>query len=365
MLSALQAVMQMTPSLKLGSPRCGWIGIDLGGQVIKLAQIRRGRGSWQWVGRWSIGDESSEPLTSELLNAGALAEKVSALCETRRLFRGRLAAATLPSEMVELRPLELPTGPWHEMCAMVEQELAADAPAAQGRYEFDAWEAIRSENLTQVIAAVAERDATVRAADGLLAAGFQCAVVDAIPCALARAVELCDPAAQAETVLTLDMGYTSALLSVVHEGRPVLCRRLRGCGQQAIMQLLQEKLGVDPLECRQLLVRYGLPAAESCITSAATSIQRIIGRMLDHLADEVRRTAQFATYQLRLTPKRMWLFGGGATIRNCAHFLGQETGVPTANWNLAGTECPSDAVEPLFGIAAGLSALAWEDRKWE
>jgi Tfp pilus assembly PilM family ATPase len=362
MSTLLDTANRVARSLVLGSPSAGWIGIDVGTRMIKLAQIRRSGDSWRLINRWVHGDEEGVPLTRELLATGALGRQQSALRSIRRLFRGRLAAASLSTSFVELRSFELPTGPWQETRAMIDQELAADASPESSNYEFDAWQAVPGDAMTKVIAVAINGDLSERVADDLLESGFECAVIDAVPCALARAVAMCDRAAATEPVAALDIGDTGALLTIIKEGRPIFYRSFRNCGLQSLIQPLSEKLSITRLECRQLLTRYGIPTGEPSDTGVAKATGQVVNRALENLVDELLRTSQYATHQLRVTPKRLWLFGGGGTIRNFAPYLARQTGLPTANWTLPGAAGAMEGAEPLFGVAAGLSALAWEVR---
>jgi Tfp pilus assembly PilM family ATPase len=338
----------------------GWIGMDIGTRMVKLAQVRRSGDHWRLTSRWVLGDEDGAPLTHDLLANGALGQQTTSLRSVRRMFGGRLAAAALSTSLVELRSFELPTGPWSETRAMIDQEFAADASPNLRDYEFDAWQAVPGETLTKVIAVALNRDLSVRVANDLLEAGFECAAIDALPCALARAVTMCDPDAASEPVAALDIGDLAAQLTILKEGRPIFYRTFRNCGLQALMQPLGEKLSISRVECRQLLTRYGIPTGDASDAGVAKATGQVVGRALENLVDELHRTSQFVSHQLRVSPKRMWLFGGGGTIRNFAAYLTRQTGLPTANWSLSGGTGATEGTDPLFGVAAGLSALAWE-----
>ncbi len=362
-MTTIARVLKTLPTSLLSSRRsAGWIGVDIGTRTVKLAQVERRGGGWRLSGLWTIEHASDLPLVRSALGEGELSKHTQELRKIRRLFRGRSTAATLPTSHVDFRALDIPSGPWQETKAILDQELAADPPGENGDYEFDAWQATSFGSTTKVLAVAAERCNTVRVASDLLSAGFECSVIDAVPCALARAVTLCDPAAQQETVAALDFGHSTALLVVVHQGRPVFCRLLRGCGLQSLMQPLIDKLGITDEECRHLLLRFGIPA-ETAGSPAARSTYQVMSHGLNHLAEELRRTLSYASQQLRLRPNRIWMFGGGATIRNSAEFVSQQTQIASLPWRLSKGDGPGNLTEPLFGAAAGLSLLAWEDSK--
>jgi Tfp pilus assembly PilM family ATPase len=342
------------------SARYGWIGIDVGTRLIKLAQLVCEEERWRLAGRWTIGAEDDAELSPETLRASGLGVRGPQIKEARNMFRGRLAAATLPSACMGLRSLELPTGPRNELLSMVEQELAGDEASGAAEIDFDAWETETTNGISKVVAVSNERALGMTLARELLAAGVQCGVLDSAPCAMARAVRLCDPAVANEPVAALDFGDSSVMLTVAHEDRPVFCRVLRNCGLQTLIQRVQEKLDLRRSECRQLLTRHGLPGNEK--TETAETIYRIVAPPLAQLIEELRRSFQFLSHQSpRWFPKRLWLLGGGATITNLSEYLATRIGIPTAPWNLSPNSLESrDSIEPLYGVAAGLSLLAWE-----
>lgn len=352
----LTAVTRATAALRLAPRRCGWVGVDIGTRAVKLAQVERTGAGWRLAGRWTFSDEEAPPLTRELLLAGGLARQVAPLREVRRMFRGRQAAAALPMSLIALRALDLPTGPLHELRAMAEQELDAEDARPVGACEVDAWPTVSGPEMTKVAAVACERELSLRAAHDLLKSGLHCSVLDVIPCALARAVEMCDPASREEPVVALDLGYAATLLTIVRGGQPIFCRSFRGCGLQAMLTPLHHKMGINPAEARHLLTRYGIPATNESASAIGPAYQ-IVGRVLDHLADELRRTLQFVNQQMRISPARIWLLGGGATICNLPEFVSAQTDLPAATWRLAGS---LDASEAMYAAAAGLSKLAWE-----
>ena len=182
-----------------------------------------------------------------------------------------------------------------------------------------------------------------------------------MPCAIARAVILADPDSANEPVAALDLGDATTLLTIVERGRPVFCRVLRSGSLETVNQRMQEQLQLSRCECRQMLTRVGVPSGQET-GEEGLAIHQVIGRQLEQLVDEVRRTIQFVTQQSpRLLPKRLWLLGGGGTIRNLSSYLANKTGLSTRPWTLLrGGSDGNHTIDPLFAVAAGLSALGWE-----
>lgn len=359
-MSAFSPLLTRFKSSATRSPNRGWIGVDIGTRQIKLAQIQRQAGEYQLTGCWTIGSDDDQPLDRQTLRDSGLAHRRALIHSARAMFHGRDAAATLPMSFVELRSLELPSGPRQELLAMVEQELAGDLEGNEARCDIDAWEAGAVGDTSKVVAVACEHNLGMKVARDLLSAGLQCNVLDAVPCAMARAVQFCDPAVADRAACALDLGEAAAMVTVIHGTLPVFCRMLRGCGLQAIVQRLRDKLHISRPECRQLLTRYGLPDAAGNESALAT--HRIIAPVVEQLVEELRRTLQFIGQQSpQMMPQRLWLFGGGALIRNLPEYLAARLEMPTSRWSLAPPGCPApENADALYGVAAGLSALAWE-----
>lgn len=365
-MTALLSKLTKLPTWPLLQARRGWIGVDVGSRAIKLAQVERDGAGFRLAGRWVIDSEDEPLLKTPAFQDGTFARTTAQVEKVRGMFRGSAATLSLPSSVVEMRSLELPSGSPEELLAMVQDELSADDTAESGERAFDLWhcgDPSHADDVSRLTVVSLQKDVAARVAADLLRTGLHCQVLDAVPCALARAVRMCDPNNASEPAAALDLGYSSAMLAVVVDGRPTFCRAFRGCGLQALMQPLQDKLGVSPAECRQLLRQFGLGGCkEAAGSAAAQATLQIISAPLENLVGELQRTWSFLNQQYReLVPQRVWLFGGGASIRNLPAHLSGRTGVPTQFWQLNGGRSEScDASEALFGGAAALSALAWE-----
>ena len=363
----MSAIISKFPSfgaMSLLRARCGWIGVDVGTRAIKLAQVVRDSAGWKLGGRWIICDESQPLLKAQAFQDGTFTRIAAEFESLRKMFRGQAAAISLPTSVVEMRSLELPLGTPEELLAMVQEELSAESPDSRER-AFDFWQCgdgSQSDDVSRITVVSLEQETAARVAADMLKSGMRCQVLDAVPCALARAVRLADPNSAMRPAAALDLGYSSALLTVVVDGRPVFCRSFRGCGLQSLMQPLQDKLDVSPEECRHLLKQFGVAGLrESGGSAAAQATLKIISAPLENLVGELQRTWSFLQQQFRsLVPERVWLFGGGAAVGNLSAHLTERTGVPTRVWQLsANRDIAGESDEALFGVAAALSALAW------
>lgn len=352
--------------------RRGWIGIDVGAAAIKLAQVERRGDRHEIVARWTVPIEPGAPAREHPGGDLAWVTSLPQIRQARGLFRGRQAAAALSPSIARMRCLEIPTASHDELRRMIENELESDPCASPAtRSYFDFWEThapdAADSRLAQVAVVDVPCDVALQLASGLRSGGLDCHVLDAVPCALARAVELADPRQADAPTAALDLGFTSTVLVIAKAGRPLLARSLRGCSLGAITGPLETSLRLSRDEALRVLGRFGIPLGPRAESSsqAARATHELISAPLQQLVGELNRTLGFWEQQHRaLTPRRMVLFGAGALLPNISEFVSAETHLAARGWSLGdGDPSPQAASDPLFGVAAALSALAWEGER--
>lgn len=338
----------------------GWIGIDFGSKVAKIAQLERVGDRLRW----------RRTLLPHLLDEQGLAypgEELLQALEVHGGFRGRVVACTLPMSTTELRTVSVPPGSVQERRAMIAQELEAAATSAEPR-EFDFWQTGNEQDGVQVVSVTGEKVAQLTRS--LAAAGLECAVLDGLPCALARAVSM-TPAGSADgPTAAIDWGYANATLAIVERGRALFTRPLRDCGAGALFTEVSQTLGLDEADAVELLTRFGLPDAAPSNTAEAGAeadeirevVVDIVGSHVQRMLDELVRTFAFFRLQRQaLLPHRGRLFGAGATVKNAAAYLSARLELPCDVWRLMTDDEPQTASgAEMFGPAAALSALAWK-----
>jgi len=117
----------------------------------------------------------------------------------------------------------------------------------------------------------------------------------------------------------------------------------------------------------QLLATHGLydPAEwDSSLGEVQEILTDISGEPLGNVVSQLNKTLAFPElHRSGLLPEKIWLFGGGATVRNVPSLLSDRIGLPVQAWGLsqAGGET-AGALPPvqLLGPAIALSALAWQ-----
>ena len=339
----------------------GWIGIDFGTKVAKIAQLERAGDRVRW-------NRAVVPCSGGSCSLTCTGDELRHALEVHGGFHGHIVACTLPMSSTELRTVTVPPGSDSERRAMIALELDAAAGTQQPR-EFDFWQpaaptgAGGEQDGLQVLSVATSTITDMT--DALAAAELECAVLDGLPCALARAVEMAPAPAATGPVAAIDWGHVNATLSIVEGGRAQFTRLLRDCGAGALINESSQVLGLDEAEAAELLARFGLPGVEGAGSEEneiCEVVADIVGGHLQRMIDELTRTFAFLRLQRQaLVPTRACLFGAGATVKNAAALLAAKLELPCDVWRLANEEGPETqaAGEPIFGPAAALSALAW------
>jgi Tfp pilus assembly PilM family ATPase len=344
------------------APPRGWIGVDVGSQTIKLAQVVQRNGRLHIAARWLVTLEGDPGLTQAALEGGSIAGLKADLAAARRMFTGSTCAATVSMDFTEMRSCEVPFGTRDEMWEMVREELIAAKDGVGDDCRFDFWETHGGgDGMARVTALAVAENAAARLAADLRSAGYACQVLDGLPCALARAVAMADGESN-EPAAALDLGYGSPTLVITQQGKPVFSRVLRGCGgSHAILRTLEASLQLSRPECAQLLSRLAGASSNRVVKARASGIVLLLSNSVARLVEELHRTLAYVAQQFgSLRPARMWLFGGGAVVPDLGAHLGERLHLPVQAWRLDAGGDGEASDDALFGVAAALSTLAWE-----
>lgn len=336
----------------------GWIGLDLGARAVKLAQVVRSGNGYRLAAARVIARQTSESEDDDGLWWATLLGKPS-----RSGFEGRSAACVLSAAATDLRGLNLPDADESERRAMVAGELENWFADGDSRV-FDFWQTRSDEaqsNLENIAVLSLAEDTAMAVAESVDFAGFRCQAIDGLPTAMARAVDMVNPGGLSVPVAAVDWGFQTATFTVVHQGRAVFTRQLRDCQFGRLPSATSQMLGLSVEDSERLLNLHGV-ADPSRRDEAAGEVQEVLGDVLSEpmaaMVAELDRTLAYPElHRSQLAPQALWLFGGGATVRNIAPYLESRIGVPVHVWRLPGQGNPS--VAPLLGPAAAVSTLAW------
>lgn len=350
-----------------------------------MAQVYKQGNQWSLAATWSIDnpvpyrDETKQPTAHqahrdqewfgwtearELLDQG-IAKQLSESDKLNGLFKGKYCAATLSDGMIEYRELDLPVCDPFEARAIVDSEVALEAECEPNELVSDFWSLPKSRSRTETASYAAvslKSDAAERIAQDLLRIGFDCLVLDAVPCASARAVQMMTPE-ETYTCIAVDLGYGPPTMTLVQNGVPVLTRSLRGCSLLTVLKNIASTFEVNLADAQTLLFQSSTPDEPATLSQEGFSnpLRRIIECYLQTLSLEIKKTVQFSDRAFQaIAPERIILMGAGVKIPKIAETLERKTNLWTESWNLQSSNAGfGNQPAGSFAVAAGLSSLAW------
>ena len=351
----------------IGSRTKGWIGIDVGSHTVKLVQAARRGGQLELTEALIVRRTEAWPdVTHDSISTADSSEEIRAGLALGDEFSGRAAAVALPMSLCDVRACSVSAESDQEVRSQVAKELAPVLGDVEATHEFDYWgaeiPADRNAAAENTLSASIARPWAEQVAHDLSQAGLVGKVLDVLPTALARAVELGAPGSSRSPVAAIDWGYRRATLCSVVNGRPLFVRCLRDCGFATTIAALTKGLSVSNEEAQKLLTDRGLPPRVAATEDDLQSvIEEVITQSLNVFVEEVERTIGFLRQQRRgLVPTKLVLFGGGGALKNIAPYLAERLELPTEPWTLNGRGTTETSVPvQLLGPAIALSSLAW------
>jgi type IV pilus assembly protein PilM len=254
------------------------IGIDVGTRSVKALQLGRdrwGTGRWRVVAAAEVPrEEVGQPAAPSLPATGQPPRPPHVLSEAevgrlvgtleRQGFRGGEVVLAVPNEKVVSSMLELPPrasqAPIEQIARM---ELARAHRFAPDSFEMGCWDlpaAARATKATPVIAVACTHADAAAIMEPFEAEGMNVCALDVKAAALARA---CAPLMGADAggiVGIVDLGWTSATLSLMHQGVAIYGRILGDSGIYKLYHTLASRLGLEIDVIDYLLSDSGLSA---------------------------------------------------------------------------------------------------------
>ena len=314
----------------------GWIGVDVGAQAIKVAQLTLDRGQL----RLSAAAVSPRSDASGAELPCELADQFTTARTLAQHLRGSRVAAALSMSACRVEPSSDDTLPAADECA--------------GR-----WVAGPGSDYTLSI----DSRRVIEAVEAMSRAGWQCEAIDGQPLAIARALRFSADYHREEMIGALDIGAASATLIAATDGLVRYVRRLHFGGMEEICRSVAQSLSLPAKDAQKLLRRFGTTASTE--DSGATRLLRdAVKDAAFPLVQELKRTLEHLSGKLRTPgPKRVFVFGEGGVIPGLPALVGEALGLASEPWRanvLQRDNDVADLPDCLLGQAIALSALAWD-----
>ena len=264
-------------------------------------------------------------------------------------FSGHKTSLLLSPPEVEYRLLDVPgpvlAKPSAELRAALQFELDRQMPWPAAESEVAAWSV--SHNSTSAMVVAARTSSVQQFLDVLGTQHFECARAELVPNAVIRA---CAPspekpdAAESNAPIwgAVDIGFRSARLYLIHEGRCIYARVIRGSGRE-FTEILAKALHVDFRIAEQYKRIYGIRQTDRGFRSIVGGLARIsdedlpgvlyaiVRPTLDAIVGEIERSYRFAMGKFSgVNTGPLYLIGGGARLKGLVEVLGSRLGVPVS-----------------------------------
>ena len=358
------------------------IGIDVGARAVKAVQLGRDRfgdGRWRVTAAAEIPrEEVGQPAGSSPSAAPANPPHVLTAMEVARLigtlerqgFVGNHVVLAVPNERVVSGMLELPprssNAPLEQIARM---EMARAHRFAPDSFEMGSWDlpaAARASRQTPVMAVACTHADAASVMDPFEAEGLDVRGLDVPAVALARACATVLGADAGGITGIVDLGWTAATLSLMHQGVVIYGRTLGDCGIFKLYQTLAGRLGMEIDVIDYLLADSGLDGTEAQAKAgdaaapavdeqlgvrrkakAATDARGLIAAHFEAAMQELRVSLSYAQHQYPDTPlSRLLVVGGGGCIRGVTEHLRSVLGIESRS------VAPSDVLPCASGAAA-------------
>lgn len=328
------------------------IGIDVGARAIKAVQFGRerfGSVAWRVVAAAEMPrDEVAGAAVPGQVPAGQPPQSAHFLtpAEVRRLvgtldrkgFAGADIVLAMPNDKVFSSMLELPPrssqAPIEQIARM---EMARAHRFPLDGFEMGCWDlpaAARATKQTPVMAVACTHADAAAVLDPFEGEGLNVAGLDVKAAAHARACAPLTGGDSSGIVGIVDLGWSAATLSLMHEGVTVYGRTLGDSGIRKLYHTLATRLGLEIDVIDYLLADSGLAGTEAvaCAIDAPASAPRktkvaadaagLVAAHFEAAINELQVSIAYAQRQYPDTPlSRLLVVGGGGCIRGVTEHL--------------------------------------------
>jgi type IV pilus assembly protein PilM len=311
-------------------------GLDVGSSAVKVAELRRRSGGLELV---HAGVETLPPdvvVDSAVADSTTLANAVVRLLAEAEV-EARALVTGVSGNSVIVRKLTLPALPEPQLGEAVLREAGQHLPFGLDEVDLDyhilfdprgshgAQTGHEAPGQTMDVLLCAARKERILSYGHVLAlAGCVVEVVDLDVLALQNCYEYNYQPGEGTVVALLNVGNFTLNLSVVRGAQPLFTRDIAVGGHQ-YTDALQKEFDLSDEEAEQVkLGRAARPDGE--VAAVMRQVNQIV-------AQEVRKTLDYARMTAGDAVERMYLAGGGARVPGLATALEQEFGVGVESLN--------------------------------
>ena len=341
------------------------IGIDIGSQNIKAVQMSHGRAGWRI--------EATALFPRVEMNSPPSRAEVRRLADVlyRRSFTGNHVVLAVPGDKQITGTMELPArSAGVSLDAAARMEFTRAFKCEPNTFEMAYWDlpaAARAARTTNVMAVAYAHTEAEHLIDLFAAAELEVVGIDTRSRAMARA---CSQSVEDDIgiVILLDIGWSGALLVMLHHGTVIYERLLNEGAVKNLIAAMETELKISSSLAHHVLSQCGLsvkpPIEARGVPKISLELQnevRVVAEAhFEVVSQELLESVSYTSHQYPDAPaSRLLLMGGGAMIPGIADHMSKRVGfecrvmpsVESAPWSTAMTQVSHSS----FVTAAGLS----------
>ena len=350
-----------------GSPKKDIVGVDIGSNSIKLAQLRESKGVYHLV---SLG---IAPLPSEAIVDGAIMDSstvvdvVSNLVQSLKL-KPKNIATSISGHSVIIRKIQLPIMTEEEMEASIQWEAEQYIPFEISEVNID-FQILgpdpKDPSQMNVILVAAKKDFVNDYVAVFNECGLTPTVMDIDCFAMENAFESNHESHEDEVVALVNMGSSAMNVNVLKEGTSVFTRDIT-VGGNMFNEELQKRLGLSDQDAENVKLGGSLDGVDR------TAVDEVLTDATENLLQEVQRSLDFFSATSSDDKiQRVFITGGVSKFSNVRGLLQERLGMDVEILNPFSQVVIDeklfdmeyiDAIAPLMSVAVGLAMRRLGDK---
>jgi type IV pilus assembly protein PilM len=323
-----------------GGSSSGAVGLDIGTDHIRLAQLRPSGGGFVLQRYGVIGLPLGSVVEGEIVDADAVGTAVRDLMRSVGLRAGAEVAAGVSNQKVVVRLIDLPYMDPAELGGAIQYQAQdyIPIPVEEAILDYQVigdYMTSADEHMMEVLLVAAQRDMIDQLVSAVDHSGLKLSVIDVTSFAIVRgllgiAPEVLATEADGEATAIIQMSAGITNIVVVEKGVPRFTR-VSSLAANDFTQAVANSLNTTFAAAEDLKLRVGLPAPDGSTgvlaadiePELAQSAQEALEREVTKFIAEVRRSLDYYLTQTSSVRaiKRVLLTGSGAQLRNLDTYI--------------------------------------------
>jgi type IV pilus assembly protein PilM len=323
-----------------GGSSSGAIGLDIGTDHIRLAQLRPSGGGFALQRYGLIGLPLGSVVEGEIVDADAVGTAIRDLMRSVGLRSGANVAAGVSNQKVVVRLVDLPYMDPAELGGAIQYQAQdyIPIPVEEAILDYQMigdYMTSSDEHMMEVLLVAAQRDMIDQLVNAVDHSGLKLSIIDVTSFAIVRGLlgvspEVLPGEADGEATAIIQMSAGITNIVVVEKGVPRFTR-VSSLAANDFTQAVANSLNTTFAAAEDLKLRVGLPAPDGTSGVFAADIepelaqntQETLEREVTKFIAEVRRSLDYYLTQTSSVRaiKRVLLTGSGAQLRNLDSYV--------------------------------------------